>query len=515
MQLEIFASTNDGRIRPHNEDNYSVVAHNWSAQNKIIQVDNSTGVLLIVADGMGGTNAGEVASQIATETISNCYKSLLQIPKNDDERLSLLKRFILQAHQEIIKEGKRNPESAGMGTTAVISLIIDNKAYIAWSGDSRFYLFREESGLKPMTDDHSWVWEEVLKGTLTPEQARVHEKSNYILQSLGDANEPPKPSALTIQLQNKDRFFLCSDGLNSMLPDSHIEQIIADKSLDTTKLCRNLIESANNAGGHDNITVIVCEVSSDINKAELPIELPQKRKSSAKVILISSFALLVFILVGAYLLYPSFFKHTNKETETYISEPELNSIKRNYFLLAKSVRSNGQVNNNFTLLKKLIQSKYIIQENNFLPIGDKTFTTKEQDSILVISDRSWQEVSNYRQAGATKAKPPTLSVVKSDTSSNLSKQQKEKLKVLLKKYSNLRFQVQSIGKNPSCGKEELKNLFKKYDILIYEPPTGGADWGITFKITSKMIPDKEFDKYDLLFCKTPCGLKREDLDKVN
>lgn len=314
MTVELSAFTNEGRVRTNNEDSWDIVAASWKAQNKTITV-NGNGVLLAVADGMGGTNAGEVASRIAVETFRKEFEGL-QMPVGDDNvRLQFLENLIKKAHKNIVEESTRNLDHAGMGTTAVLAWLLDDKAYVAWCGDSRLYLYRLGMPFTPFTDDHSIVWEQVKKGNMNAEQARLSDESNIILQSLGDVKQPPQPESRILSLQQNDRILLCSDGLNSMLSDGEIESLVATPNFDTTILCRQLVEAANTAGGRDNTTVIVANIvkGQKIASSSYPVS---KKTSMSKL----NLALLGLLLVLAAGIGYYFFVD-NSESKTLVFSP--------------------------------------------------------------------------------------------------------------------------------------------------------------------------------------------------
>ncbi|MDH5381538.1 MAG: protein phosphatase 2C domain-containing protein, partial [Cyclobacteriaceae bacterium] len=177
MKVTLFASTDVGQVRDHNEDNFAVCKDLdnkiWSFK-KGEQVDLSAkGVVLVVADGMGGTNAGEVASDIAQKQIKEQFDSLENIPDKDKEKLKFIENAILAAHQKIVNHQEFNPSTAGMGTTIVVAWIINEKLYVGWVGDSRCYIFKKSQAMVPFTDDHSLVWGLVKEGKLTSEEARI------------------------------------------------------------------------------------------------------------------------------------------------------------------------------------------------------------------------------------------------------------------------------------------------------------------------------------------------------
>lgn len=275
MKVELFGSTDVGMVRDHNEDNFvlcrDVAASDWSFKRGEQFEIGELGAVLFVADGMGGTNAGEVASEIAQATIREIFSEVHALPGKgtDNDILKFLKDAIVTAHEKIVYKGHENPTFAGMGTTAVLAWVFKDAVFVAWSGDSRMYIYRDDVDLYPVTDDHSMVWDLVLKGQLTPEEARIHEASNIITQSLGDESRPPKPDARKYDLHQGDRVMLCSDGLCGMLSDNMMYGLLSSR-LDTAQTCRELIAAANQAGGTDNITVLVLDVLEGI--AAMPVK---------------------------------------------------------------------------------------------------------------------------------------------------------------------------------------------------------------------------------------------------
>lgn len=263
MKVEIFGSTDVGQVRDHNEDNF-VLCKDLASQDWTYKRDEqfdlgALGSVLFVADGMGGTNAGEVASEIAQATVDEEFKKITAVPADDQAIMALVKKVIVKAHQNIVNRTHEDPTTAGMGTTAVLCWVVNEKAYVAWSGDSRMYVYREGAEFYPITDDHSLVWELVKNGQLTAEDARLHENSNIITQSLGDEARPPKPEAKMVQLYKGDRLVLCSDGLTGMISDNKLAGILSGR-LSTAETCKELIHAANAGGGTDNITVLLLDV---------------------------------------------------------------------------------------------------------------------------------------------------------------------------------------------------------------------------------------------------------------
>lgn len=245
LRLDVAQLTDVGRKREHNEDNMAYVIP------KDPQVMARKGALFIVADGMGGHAAGEVASEIAVDTVSNAYYQ----DENDDVTTSLL-NAIRRANAAIHQRAAENMLRSGMGTTCVAAVLCGNRAYIANVGDSRAYFIRR-SQIRQVSQDHSWVAEQVRAGLLTEEQARTHAQRNVITRSLGTQPEV-EVDIFSELLEEGDSLVLCSDGLSGQVNDDEllrtVDQFVPQESV------YHLVERANENGGPDNITAIVVRV---------------------------------------------------------------------------------------------------------------------------------------------------------------------------------------------------------------------------------------------------------------
>jgi len=214
--------------------------------------------LSILADGMGGHNAGEIASQIATQCYFSYFKQEIQNRKFEKDNLEqeiqlLLTEAFEEANSAILQLADENPLYRGMGTTMITAFLQENQLYLSHIGDVRAYLFHQDE-LTQLTEDHSVVWELFKEGKITKEEARQSKIKNQITKALGIGLKPD-PSFYTHSLTKGDKLMLCSDGLWDMLPDEEIGKIIRqDNSAQT--ITKNLVEAANKAGGYDNITVI-------------------------------------------------------------------------------------------------------------------------------------------------------------------------------------------------------------------------------------------------------------------
>lgn len=264
IRFRVVFKTHPGLQRTNNEDNFilnpdlSNPAWTLSNSGDLMPLGNLGGIF-VVADGMGGANAGEVASGIAVQTFQQQFSNLPPGPMSEALIRQWLTGSILEANSAIVAHGRQNPETAGMGTTLVAAWLFGQVLYYAWVGDSRLYAYRPGHGLIRLSKDHSYVQELVNAGKLSEEEAFYHPDSNIITQSLGDGGRPPKPDFAKFIVGQGDRFVLCSDGLNSMLTDPEIAQILGN-STDIGDCRDQLIAAANEAGGADNTTVIVFDI---------------------------------------------------------------------------------------------------------------------------------------------------------------------------------------------------------------------------------------------------------------
>jgi protein phosphatase len=276
IHFQLTAGTDVGLLRSNNEDNFVVSANlaelEWFIpEDKAIHIMlKEKGCLLVVADGMGGMNAGEVASGIAIDSIQ---KSFLSDHITDDvlHCVASIKNFmaaaIFSADNAIKEHTRENPDTSGMGTTIIMAWILDKKVYISWCGDSRAYSFHPESGLVRLSKDHSYVQELVDDGKLTEEEAFDHPDNNIITRSLGDPQRIAEADFVEYDLYNGEVILLCTDGLSGMLKDQEIEKIMADTADDIDVCKSTLIERALRKGGHDNVTVALCKIVSGADVA--------------------------------------------------------------------------------------------------------------------------------------------------------------------------------------------------------------------------------------------------------
>lgn len=210
--------------------------------------------LFIVADGMGGHKAGAFASSLAVKTAS--FEIVKNIRKNQKSNEAILQDAAQKTAKKVFLEGKNNIELNGMGTTLSMLLIKDGQAFISHVGDSRVYCLRNKT-LKLLTTDHSLVNEQVMAGILSKEEARISHLRNVITKAIGHKEEV-LPDSLVFLVEPEDIFLLCTDGLNSMLKDEQIQNILNDNH--PSMAINELVKQANNKGGDDNITVVIVNI---------------------------------------------------------------------------------------------------------------------------------------------------------------------------------------------------------------------------------------------------------------
>lgn len=237
----VFAKSDIGRAREQNQDYY------------YISEENDTPKLYILADGMGGYKGGEVASKLCTDSIRKYIQSNFEAtPKEKEDILNLVKSAVEYANMVVYEKSKEIPELEGMGTTIEVCLIYNNKAYIGHVGDSRIYRIRKEI-IRKLTKDHSYVQKLVEDKKITREEAKVHPKKNMLTKALG-CTPYVEPDVRARNFEKGDIFIICSDGLTNMVDEKRIYDIVKE---DITTAADRLIKEANEAGGYDNITVIL------------------------------------------------------------------------------------------------------------------------------------------------------------------------------------------------------------------------------------------------------------------
>ncbi len=271
MKIKIASRLDIGKRRENNEDALAYCAnlsdHKWCEDDMAAYLPlGENGALAVVADGMGGANAGEVASSISIQTIRATFTidRVSAAVKGGEETIkSLLLEAIKQADTAILQRIATDDGTQGMGTTIVVCWIVAGKAYIAWCGDSRCYSYHPAKGLKALTHDHSWVQELVDKGEITPEEAFSHPDGNIITRGLGDFGSEVNPDFVVHPVKENETLVLCSDGLCGYCTDDTLEACLDLNQTDTSNCCQSLLQQALDAGGHDNISIVTISIIPD------------------------------------------------------------------------------------------------------------------------------------------------------------------------------------------------------------------------------------------------------------
>lgn len=252
VEPEFAAKTDTGLVRAFNEDSIVIAAQ---------------GRLAILADGMGGYNAGEVASAIATSVLKLSLEGQLppllgdaEFPSNEQLELSITKSIQL-ANATILEEAHEEPAFSGMGTTLVLAMLHGDEIMVAHIGDSRAYRFRQGK-LEQMTRDHSVLQEQIDAGLISEELARFAPNKNLITRALG------VDSQVEIEINHykteiNDTYLLCSDGLSDMLSTDEMTEILQTPNASLETICNTLIDKANANGGRDNVSAILIKVQSE------------------------------------------------------------------------------------------------------------------------------------------------------------------------------------------------------------------------------------------------------------
>lgn len=252
--LQVVSQTNSGMVRSHNEDS--------------VDFRDQIG-LVVLADGMGGYNAGEVASGIAISVLLAEISQYLQTgspmdidsSSGEERAITLLRDNICRANTSIYKAAQRQPQFTGMGTTVVAGLFYDNRVAVAHVGDSRMYRLRGEV-LIPVTRDHSFLQEQIDCGVISAEEARHSKNKNLVTRAVG-IDEEVSPEIHVHDVCVGDIYLLCSDGLNDMVDDDDIQSVLCAMQGNLSLAAEQLIQTANDQGGKDNVSVILVKVVAD------------------------------------------------------------------------------------------------------------------------------------------------------------------------------------------------------------------------------------------------------------
>jgi serine/threonine protein phosphatase PrpC len=270
--LNSYGISHRGQVRESNEDHFLVAelgrmltVHQTNLPQARAKRSSHRGYVLLVADGMGGANAGEVASGLTVEIIEEFLLNTLKRFSNlqaGEERNAMneLQNALFRADARIFEEIGKHPEWHGMGTTLTLAFVVNRRLFVAHAGDSRCYLY-SKGLLQQLTQDHTVTAELLRRGVLLPDNGKTHPYRHVVTNILGGNAPGVEVDCQCCNLHSQDKILLCSDGLTEMVRDDEIEEILAIES-EPRNACARLVDEANKRGGKDNITVIVAHVKS-------------------------------------------------------------------------------------------------------------------------------------------------------------------------------------------------------------------------------------------------------------
>jgi len=296
--IKVAAITHPGEVRDHNEDRFLTYSF-------LLEDQTTPGLLAVVADGVGGHKAGEVAAQITTDTIQTSIASAKQISPVEN-----LREAILEAGREVASLSQQESRYAGMGTTVAAALVIKNRLYTATVGDSRIYFLRNRK-LRQVSIDHTWIHEALKHKLITPEEARNHPNAHVIQKAIGNPTPPEPDFRLNLAnhetdeqsianqgmtLKGGDQILLCSDGLTDLVEREEIENALLEQTPDDA--VEALSSLARARGGHDNITIVILKAPAAPKKKNSPLLpiLTALASSFLLIMLVAIMSLVVWML---------------------------------------------------------------------------------------------------------------------------------------------------------------------------------------------------------------------------
>lgn len=383
--------------RPYNQDNFWLcpdLSYYQTTNSVIIEEQDSDislsdkGALLVVADGMGGMNAGEVASQIIIDSVKQSFINIESLDlDNKDEVISFIKNAIIDADENVKKHAAENHDTAGMGSTIVLAWILGQSVYVGWCGDSRAYCFNPANGLARLSHDHSYVQSLVDNGSLSEEDAFDHPNSNIITRSLGDSGEKAKPEVKYYPVHNGDIYLLCTDGLCGVLRDNEIEEIMFQNHQSIDDCLKSLWSNGKEAGWTDNVTIELAKiVSGGVNPKNVAIgyDTPQSNSSSekktTKKLILVLLSIIILLIMGVSILLVE--KKQSKDAEVKELGEELDSLNKLLDNLEMSIYRLNDVNDSLTNLIHEYSATSILDKVEFSETLKTNELLNEVDKIV-------------------------------------------------------------------------------------------------------------------------------------
>ena len=271
------------------DDNLSDNQTNHCAPDHTVTLADC-GMIMAVADGMGGMNAGEVASAIAVKTVEDFFapgKVTPAMAGDARQRQQYLETLIVEADSRIKADESENPDHDGMGSTIILAWMVGAELTVSWCGDSRAYRFNQLNGIEMLSEDHSYVQDLVRKGVLRYSETFGHPQGNIVTRSLGDPSGPAQPETRQFTVAEGDIIMLCSDGLSGVVYDRpetdasgnqlsqfNLQDVIAANTGSMTQCRQALFDAAEKSDWYDNVTAILCQITSSPNKPKI-VEQPK------------------------------------------------------------------------------------------------------------------------------------------------------------------------------------------------------------------------------------------------
>ncbi len=284
LHITAIGQSHTGMRRAQNEDRFAIRSYRLE--------DGRDALLAVVADGIGGHQAGEIAAQITVDTIQNSLTSF-----GGSDPLPAIEAAVIEAGRAVSKAAAVESEHEGMGSTLALAFVIQDKLHITTVGDSRIYLLRD-GRLRQLSIDHTWIQEAIEYDILTPEEARGHPQAHVLRRHIGGEQLPEPDLRLRLRdgesdkdarnnqgtkLKNEDRLLLCTDGLTDMVPDMEIYHALA--SMPPEEAIEHLLDRALKAGGNDNITIAVLALPKEFSTP--PIVVHRRRWSRNTLIAVT------------------------------------------------------------------------------------------------------------------------------------------------------------------------------------------------------------------------------------
>lgn len=277
MRIKACGITDKGLQRSGNEDCFAYSLHlpDWSCEEGSCIELLDTGSVFVVADGMGGETAGNIASSLAVDAVKKCFSTaeLHEVIGSEEVIFAFLRQVVAAANDVIMEAIQKDPNLFGMGTTIVICWVLKTRTYIAWCGDSRCYLFDSQRRLKCLTKDHSLVQELIDSNTISEADSYTHPDSGVITRCLGGDGTTAIPGVVACDIHPREQLLLCSDGLCGYCSNKNIQNVLRRESSDIKKTCKALLQLALEVGGYDNITIVNIELmGNDENNSRLSLK---------------------------------------------------------------------------------------------------------------------------------------------------------------------------------------------------------------------------------------------------